>query len=173
MMLLWQLFYTFAGIGAIAFGGGYVIIPLINKQVVERLAWLSAAEFIDIVAIAEMTPGPIAINSATFVGFRQAGVLGSIAATAGVVTPSLIIVLILAMLIKRFGESPLLKSAMTGVRPVVVGMITAAVWSVGQKSLINWQAWVMAAVMFVLLTRTKVHPILLIALSAVFGIIFL
>lgn len=172
MSILWQLFYTFFFIGSLAFGGGYVMIPLIDRQIVGSLGWLTPTQFIDIVAIAEMTPGPIAVNSATFVGFQRAGVIGSITATAGVVLPSFLIVLALAMLVQRFSQSIWLKSALSGVRPVVVGLIASAVWSVGKETMVNWQSWLLASVMFVLLVRTRIHPILLIAASGVLGILF-
>lgn len=171
MSLLWQLFYTFFYIGALAFGGGYVMIPLIDRQIVAHLHWLTATQFTDIVAIAEMTPGPIAVNSATFVGFQVAGVPGSIVATIGVVLPSFMLVLGLAMLVKRFSQTSWLNAALSGVRPVVVGLIASAVWSVGQKTLLDLRSWLLAAVMLLLLLRTKIHPILLIVASGVLGVL--
>ncbi len=172
MSILWQLFYTFFFIGSLAFGGGYVMIPLIDRQIVVQLGWLTPTQFIDIVAIAEMTPGPIAVNSATFVGFQKAGVLGSVTATIGVVLPSFLIVLALALLVQRFSQSAWLKAALGGIRPVVVGLIASAVWSVGKETLVDWQSWLLAGVMFVLLIRTRIHPILLIAISGVLGVLF-
>lgn len=172
MTLLWQLFYTFFQIGALSFGGGYVMIPLIDRQIVTQLHWLTATQFTDIVAIAEMTPGPIAINSATFVGFQVAGVIGSVVATIGVVLPSFLLVLVLAMLVKRFSQSVWLNSALSGIRPVVVGLIASAVWSVGQKTLLDLRSWVLAIVMLTLLVRSKIHPILLIVASGVIGVLF-
>jgi chromate transporter len=171
-MLLWQLFYTFFFIGALSFGGGYVMIPLIDRQIVSQLHWLTSTQFTDIVAIAEMTPGPIAVNSATFVGFNLAGVPGTIVATLGVVLPSFLLVLALAMLVKRFSQSAWLNSALRGIRPVVVGLIASAVWTVGQKTLLDLKSWVLALVMLVLLLRTKIHPILLIVASGVIGLLF-
>lgn len=172
MNLLWQLFYTFFFIGGLSFGGGYVMIPLLDRQIVGTLHWITATQFTDIVAIAEMTPGPIAINSATFVGYQVSGVIGSVVATIGVVLPSFLLVLALAMLVKRFSQSTWLNSALSGIRPVVVGLIASAVWSVGQKSLLDFRSWVMALIMLTLLIRTKIHPILLIVASGVIGVIF-
>jgi chromate transporter len=171
-VILWQLFYTFFFIGSLAFGGGYVMIPLIDSQIVNTLGWLTPTQFIDIVAIAEMTPGPIAVNSATFVGFQQAGVLGSVVATTGVVLPSFLIVVTIAILVQRFSNSESLRCAICGVRPVVVGLIASAVWSVGKEALIDWRSWLLSAVMLVLLLRTKIHPILLIAVSGLLGLLF-
>ncbi|HBK86907.1 MAG TPA: chromate transporter [Firmicutes bacterium] len=171
-MIFWQLFYTFAFIGSLAFGGGYVMIPLIDSQVVEKLHWLTSTEFADIVAIAEMTPGPIAINTATFVGFKMAGPLGSVIATIGVVVPSFIIVMILAKLVTRFSESPYLQAALGGIRPVVVGLIASAAWSFGAKTLVDLKSWILAGVMLLALVKTKISPILLIVASFVIGILF-
>jgi chromate transporter len=170
-MIYWQLFYTFAFIGSLAFGGGYVMIPLIDRQVVETLGWLTSTEFADVVAIAEMTPGPIAINTASYVGFKLGGVLGSVVATIGVVVPSFIIVMILAKLVSHFSNSPYLKAALSGIRPVVVGLIASAAWSFGAKTLLDLKSWILAGVMLLALTKTKINPILLILASFVIGII--
>ncbi len=172
MSILWQLFYTFFMIGSLAFGGGYVMIPLLDRQIVNTLGWLTPNQFIDIVAIAEMTPGPIAVNSATFVGFQRAGILGSVVATTGVVLPSFLIVVAIAILVQRFSNSERLRCAICGVRPVVVGMIASAVWSVGKQTLLDWKSWLLAIVMLLLLLRAKVHPILLIAASGLLGLLF-
>lgn len=171
-MIYWQLLYTFAFIGSLAFGGGYVMIPLIDRQAVEMLGWLTSTEFADVVAIAEMTPGPIAINTATYVGFKLGGVLGSVVATIGVVVPSFIIVMILAKLVSHFSNSPYLKSALSGIRPVVVGLIASAAWSFGAKTLVDLKSWILAGVMLLALAKTKINPILLILASFVIGIVF-
>ncbi|HHW98073.1 MAG TPA: chromate transporter [Firmicutes bacterium] len=171
-MILLKLLFTFAFIGSLAFGGGYVMIPLIDSQVVEKLGWLTSTEFADIVAIAEMTPGPIAINTATYVGFKMAGVLGSVVATTGVVAPSFIIVMILAKLVNRFSKSPYLQWALSGVRPVVVGLIASAAWSFGAKTLVDLKSWILAGAMLLALAKTKINPILLILASFILGILF-
>lgn len=171
-MIFWQLFYTFAFIGSLAFGGGYVMIPLIDSQVVEKLAWLTSTEFADVVAIAEMTPGPIAINTATYVGFKMGGPLGSVIATIGVVVPSFIIVMILAKLVARFSNSPYLQSALGGIRPVVVGLIASAAWTFGAKTLLDLKSWILAGVMLLALAKTKINPILLIVASFAIGVLF-
>lgn len=170
-MILWQLFANFFMIGCLAFGGGYVMIPLIDSQIVQKLQWLSANEFANVVAIAEMTPGPIAINSATYVGFKMAGVIGSITATLGVLTPSFILVLLLAKIVAALGDSPKLNAALSGIRPVVVGMIASAVWSFGSKTLLDLRSWIVALVALVLLVKTKINPIWLIAISGVIGLV--
>ena len=148
------------------------MIPLIDSQVVETLGWLTSTEFADIVAIAEMTPGPIAINTATYVGFRMAGVLGSVVATAGVVFPSFVIVMILARVVAHFSNSVYLQTALGGIRPVVVGLIASAAWSFGAKTLIDLKSWLVAAAVLLALAKTKINPILLIIASFGVGILF-
>lgn len=125
-MILLKLFISFLKIGAFSFGGGYAMLPLIKKEIIVVRGWLSVKEFIDILAVVEMTPGPIAINSATFLGYRVAGVLGSIVATIGVVLPSFVIILIIAHFLNKFKESPYVDWAFRGIRPVVLGLIIAA-----------------------------------------------
>ena len=121
-MILFELFITFFYIGATTFGGGYAMIPLVRDEVVPR--WLSEAEFINMIAVAEATPGPVAINMATFIGSNEAGILGSALATLGVVLPSFIIILLISSIIKNFLKYKAVDAFLSGVRPVVVGLIT-------------------------------------------------
>ena len=121
-MILFELFITFFYIGATTFGGGYAMIPLVRDEVVPR--WLSESEFINMIAVAEATPGPVAINMATFIGSNQAGILGSALATLGVVLPSFIIILLISSVIKNFLKYKAVDAFLSGVRPVVVGLIT-------------------------------------------------
>lgn len=122
-----QLFGIFFKIGAFTFGGGYAMIPLIEYETTEKRQLIDKQEISDIVAIAESTPGPIAINSATFVGYRSCGVLGSVMATLGVVLPSLIIILTIAYFLDRFIDHPIVKSAFFGIRAGVLALIVKAV----------------------------------------------
>ena len=121
-MILFELFITFFYIGATTFGGGYAMIPLVRDEVVPR--WLSEAEFINMIAVAEATPGPVAINMATFIGSKEAGILGSAFATLGVVLPSFIIILLISSVIKNFLKYKAVDAFLGGVRPVVVALIT-------------------------------------------------
>ena len=125
-MIYLQLFLSMFQIGLFSVGGGYVAIPLIQHQVVELHGWLSATEFTDIITIAEMTPGPIAINSATFVGIRVAGIPGALVATFGCVLPSCCIVLLLARLYYKYRSLEGIQRILSGLRPAVVGMIASA-----------------------------------------------
>ena len=121
-----QLFLAFLQIGAFSFGGGYAAMPLIKAQVIDRYAWLTMADFTDLVTIAEMTPGPIAVNSATFVGNQVAGIPGAIVATFGVILPSCIFVTVLAYLYTKYRRMALLQGILQSLRPAVVSMIFAA-----------------------------------------------
>ncbi|MBS4025494.1 MAG: chromate transporter [Clostridia bacterium] len=171
MSALLQLFISFFKIGAFSFGGGYAMLPLIEEEVIHTHNWITSAEYIDILAIAEMTPGPIAINSATFLGYRVYGVLGSIVATLGVVLPSFIVMTLIFMFIVRFKNSPYVNWVFKGIRPVVIGLIAAAAVSVGRTSLVDYKAFIMAVGIFYFVTFRKLNPILAIVLSGVLGII--
>lgn len=124
--MLLELFWSFFQVGLFAIGGGYAALPLIQDQAVSIHHWLSAAEFSNLVTISQMTPGPIAINSATFVGMKAAGVPGAIVCTLGCILPSLVIVSILAFLYRKFKSNPWWQSVLKTLRPVVAGLIGAA-----------------------------------------------
>lgn len=136
-MLYWELFWSFVKVGAFCVGGGYASMPLIQAEVIDSHAWLTLAQFIDIFTISQMTPGPIGINAATFVGMKVAGVPGAVCATAGFVFPSVIIVLILAKLFFKYGDIGPVRGILNGLRPAVValicsaglGFITLALWN--------------------------------------------
>jgi chromate transporter len=125
-MIYWELFLAFLQIGAFSFGGGYAAMPLIQAQVVDKYHWLSASDFADLVTISQMTPGPIAVNAATFVGTQIAGIMGAVVATLGVVLPSCIFVTILAYIYTRYRKMKLLQGILGMLRPAVVAMILSA-----------------------------------------------
>ncbi len=125
-MILLSLFTSFLQIGAFSFGGGYAAMPLIQEQVITRHGWLTMSDFTDLVTVAEMTPGPIAVNGATFVGNQVAGIPGAIAATIGVILPSCIFVTILAWLYTRYRKMRLMQGVLQSLRPAVVAMIFTA-----------------------------------------------
>lgn len=125
-MIYWELFWSFVKVGAFCVGGGYASMPLIQAEVIENHAWMTMAQFIDIFTISQMTPGPIGINAATFVGTKVAGLPGAIAATVGFVFPSVFIVLALAALFFRYGDIGPVRGILNGLRPAVVALICSA-----------------------------------------------
>ena len=136
-MIYLQLIFNFFQIGLFSFGGGYAVLPLIRQQIVETQGWLTLQEFTDVVAISQMTPGPIALNAATFVGVRIAGWPGGIAATLGCTLPSCIIVLILARYFFKYREIPAMQSILRGLRPAVVALIAVATYSIVLSALLS------------------------------------
>lgn len=184
-MIFLQLFLSYLRIGFFGFGGGYAMLALIQNEVVVRHAWMTNTVFTDIVAVSQMTPGPIAINSATYVGYTvgmQAGdnllfgILGSVIATFAVCLPSLTIMLLLTRFFLRLHGNPILAGAMSGMKPVVIGMIASAALllmfpaSHEGESFIDTWSWVIFGLCVIASIR-KVNPILLIVLSAVAGIL--
>ena len=133
-MLLWRLFFTFLRIGGFTIGGGYVMLPIIQRDVVEREKWVKEEEFLDLIAVAQASPGVMAINSALIIGFKLAGIPGAAAATLGVSLPSCLIILVIASYFVQFSHLPLLMSFMDGARPVVVALLLYAAFTMGIKS---------------------------------------
>ncbi len=181
MSILFEIFITFFKIGLFTFGGGYAMLPLIQKEVLNH-GWMEIEEIINFIAVSESTPGPFAINCATYVGMETGGVLGAICATLGVVTPSFIVILIVARFYKKFKESKIVSSVMTGLRPAVIGLIGSALVSMiltvflpdgfdfGSIVLSDLLVSLAIAVVMTILVFKKVHPIIIIAISAVAGI---
>lgn len=170
-MIYLVLFWTFFKIGAFSFGGGYAMIPLIQKEIIDIHHWLPIDQLLDVIAISQMTPGPFAINSATFVGYKVAGFWGSAMATLGVTAPSFIIILVLALLIYKYRNLPMLDSFFKGVRPAVIALIVQAAYSVGRSSFSGAKDFAVACAVFVGLYLLKINPLIIIGLSAVMGIL--
>lgn len=176
-MLLTQLFLTFLMIGAVSFGGGYSMIPLIQKEVVERHQWMTLEEFTDVIAVAGMSPGPIATNSAIFIGYDEAGVVGAIVSAFAMVLPSLVIILIVAAFFMKMNQLRSVKSAFYGLRAVITGLIIYAAYIFARRSYafteFSWHA-VSLVIIFALslfaLIKLKIHPIFVIMLSGIVGI---
>ena len=180
-MIYLELFWTFFKIGAFTFGGGYAMLPLIQEAVLDH-GWMEAQALIDFIAVSESTPGPFAVNMATYVGSQVGGVFGSFCATLGVVLPSFIIILIVAKCYDKFRQSRLVKGCMSGLKPAVVGLIGAAILSVSQTVLLpngwalsllsDWSLYLSLAILALslVLAFKKKHPILIICLSAACGI---
>jgi chromate transporter len=193
--LLAQLFLTFFLIGMFTFGGGYAMLSLIQAEVVVKHAWLSESMFADIVAISQMTPGPIGINCATYVGYdvltasgagHLMGVVGSLTATFAITLPSFLIVLTMVRFYTKVKGSPVFEGVMSVIRPAVVGLIGAAAvilcvsvdwnglvpsFNVVEENFPDWKSWCLFAAAFVASFKFKVSPILLIVLAGVLGLL--
>ena len=167
---IWLLFLTFLKIGAFTFGGGYAMIPLIQKEVVETRKWITDDDILEIVAIAESTPGPIAINSATFVGYRVAGFWGSFCATLGVVLPSFCIILVLSYVLRTFASFKPVKYAFFGIRAGVLALIVKALWSMYKKCPKKPVAYIVMAGAFIAVAVFDVNVLLVIVCCAAFGL---
>lgn len=180
-MIYLQLLWSFLQIGLFSIGGGYAAMPLIQTQVVDTHAWLSMSEFADLVTIAEMTPGPIAVNAATFVGIRIAGIGGAIVATLGCILPSCIIVSLLSWLYYKYKGLSVMQSILSGLRPAVVALIAGAGISIfglvlfGEETVgmehFNWIGAGIFVSAFILLRKWKWNPILVMCLCGAAGLI--
>ncbi len=189
-MILLRLFFEFLKTGLFAVGGGMATLPFLY-DISERTGWFTQEQLADMIAVGESTPGPIGVNMATYVGFETAGIPGAVIATLGLVTPSVIIILIIARVLKQFRENPTVDAVFYGLRPCSIGLIAAAgllvakitfldisAWSAGGglQSLFQWKA-ILLGVLLLVLTRgvkplKKLHPIVFIAASAAAGVIF-
>ena len=170
-MIYLQLFITFFKIGLFTFGGGYAMISLIQNEVVVNHKWIDAATFTDMVAISQMTPGPIGINSATYVGYVVSGnVWGSALATFAVCLPSFIIILLIAFLYKQFKSNRWFDAALKGIKPIVPGLFaSAAILLITPGNFVDWKSWAIFAGAFVFSFRGKQNPIKIILASGLLG----
>jgi chromate transporter len=171
MTMLLNLFITFFKIGAFSFGGGYAMLPFMQSEIIDKHSWLNINEFIDIIGISQMTPGPISINSATFVGYKVSGIMGSIFATVGMISVSFILISIANKLINKFKESVYLKACFLGMRPVLVALIINAFISLAKSAYVDVKSVIVTLIIGGCLISKKVHPIGTIAIAAVLGII--
>lgn len=166
-----QLFLTFLKIGAFTFGGGYAMIPLMQKEIVEKRKWITEDDILEIVAIAESTPGPIAINAATFVGFRIYGFFGALFATLGVVIPSFFIILGISFVLKEFQSIKAVSYAFNGIRAGVLALIIKALWSMYKQCPKNITAYIIMVAAFVLTAFLNMDVLIVIISCAIFGLV--
>ncbi len=184
MSELLTLFFVYFEIGLFTIGGGYAMIPLIQQEIVNHYHWITLQEFTDFIAIAESTPGPFAVNTATFVGMRVGGLLGAFFAVLGCILPSFIIILIIAKWLKNFQDNKFVKGALYGMMPVVIALILNAVFILFLNNVMNttlsdfslagfdWKALVCCGIAAFIYYKFKIHPILLIVICAGLGLIF-
>ena len=178
-MIFLDLFWTFFRIGAFTFGGGYAMLPLMQEAVVSK-GWMDTQSIVDFIAVCESTPGPFAINMSTYVGIVQGGLWGAFFATLGVVLPSFVIILLVAKFFEKFKDNRIVSGCMTGLKSTVIGLIAAALISMATTVFIphgfkgiELVPFVASAIIYVAMTFCsfkKLHPIAIIAISAVIGI---
>ena len=165
------LFATFAVVGVTTFGGGYAMLPALQREVVEKRRWATDEEIMDWYAIGQCTPGVIAVNTATFVGQKLAGVLGGIFATLGVVFPSLVIITIIAAFIQNFAHLPAVQSAFAGIRVCVCVLILNAVVKLWKKSVVDWKTFLIFIAVFACSVFLSISPVIYVLAAAIAGII--
>lgn len=167
---MWQLFLSFLKIGAFTFGGGYAMIPIIEREVIDRRGWVARADFLDLLTLAQSAPGPISLNTAVFVGYKLRGIGGALAALAGIVLPSFVIILLIALFFNEIRHNAWVDAAFRGMRPAVVALIVAPVLSLSRG---------MHRAMYGVIVATAVaiwaagwSPMLILAAGAVGGIVY-
>jgi chromate transporter len=171
-MILIKLFLEFFKIGTFTFGGGQVMLPIMKRELVVNLNWISMQNFLHFVSIAEVTPGPVAINMATFIGYELHGIIGAIFSTAGVVAPSFIIIILIAMGAKKFRENRIYQAFMSGVRPVLPVLLINAIYLIVAGGFKSIAPYIIAlATFFVFAKWRKINPVLLLIIAGIVGIL--
>ncbi len=171
MKELFNLFLAFARIGGLTFGGGYAMLPMLQREVVEKQGWATEEELMDYYAVGQCIPGVIAVNTATFVGNKVRGFLGAVAASLGVISPSLVIIIAIAAFIQSFSELEIVQNAFAGIRVGVCVLIFSAVIKLFKKAIIDKFTFGLFAIVFALTVLFDISPVLFVILAAVSGII--
>lgn len=170
--IYWQMFITFVRIGAFTIGGGYAMIPLIQREVVQVRKWMSPKEFIDMLALAQSAPGVIAINTAIFIGYKLKGVRGSIVTALGCALPSFVIILIIAMVFTDFKDNPLVERIFKGIRPAVVALIAAPLYNMAKSAGVTWKTLFIPVIAALLIWGLNLSPVWVVIAAIVGGIIY-
>ena len=168
--MLWELYFAFLRIGGLTFGGGLTMLPMLKYELVEKKDWITEEELLDCYAVGQCTPGIIAINTATFVGFKKKGVLGGIFSTLGMVTPSLVIITILAASLSNFLDNVWVQHALMGIRGVVCALMFNTVYNLAKKSLTGLFSYVICIAVFLVALFTGIPTILIVFVTALLGI---
>ncbi len=171
MKTLWELFLAFARVGVMTFGGGYAMIPILEREIVDRHGWATEEELMDYYAVGQCTPGVIAVNTATFIGYKLAGTVGGVVASLGIVFPSVIIITLIAGILTSFSEVPAVKSAFAGIRVCVCVLIFNAVLKLWKKAVVDKATLVLFLGVFLLSVFFSVSPIVFVVVCAVAGIV--
>lgn len=172
MKFYFQLFWVFFKIGAFTFGGGYAMIPLIQREVVNRKKWLEEGEFIDMLAIAQSVPGPVSLNTAVFVGNKLKGKRGSVVSSAGIILPSFVVILLIALVFTEFKENPGVERVFKGIRPAVVALIAAPLWGMGKSAGVTWKSLWIPVAAALLIWGTGLSPIYVVIIAITGGIVY-
>lgn len=168
---LWELYWVFARMGAVTFGGGYAMLPILQHELVEKRGWTTENELADYFAIGQCTPGVIAVNTATFIGNKRRGVAGGVLATLGVVSPSIVIIALIAAFISNFADLALVQNAFAGVRVCVCVMVVNAVRKLAKKSVIDKPTLLICLAVFAVSVLTPLSPALLVLAAGVMGVV--
>lgn len=171
MKIIFDLFFTFFKIGAFTFGGGYAMFPVFLKELSEKRKWITEEELMDCYAIGQCTPGVIAVNTASFVGFKTRGVLGAVFSTLGMITPSVIIITLIAALIGSFSDNTVVASALSGIRVAVCGMVVVTICRLIKKNIVDIFSAIIAIVTFFVIVIFDISSVYAVIVSAVVGII--
>ncbi len=166
------MFSTFFKIGSFTIGGGYAMIPLIQKEVVENKKWMDEREFIDMLALAQSAPGVIAINTAIFIGYKMKGVKGSLVTTLGSALPSFLMILLIAMVFTNFKDNPAVERVFKGIRPAVVALIAAPLWKMSKSARITWKTAFIPVGAALLIWGAGISPIYVVAIAIVGGLLY-
>ncbi len=171
MKQLWKLFLAFARVGVMTFGGGYAMIPILEREIVDRHGWATEEELMDYYAVGQCTPGVIAVNTATFIGYKIAGTVGGIVATLGIIFPSLVIITLIAGILTNFADVPAVKSAFAGIRVCVCVLIFNAVLKLWKKAVVDKITLVLFLGVFLLSVFFDISPIVFVVFCAAAGIV--
>ncbi|MDI9207871.1 chromate transporter [Clostridium butyricum] len=171
MKILMDMFITFFKIGAFTLGGGYAMLPIIQKEVVKKKKWIGETEFLDMVAISQSAPGPLAVNISAFVGQKIKGLMGLITSTLGAILPSFIIIILVASVFLGIENSPVVQRVFQGIRPAVVALIAVPVISMGKTAKVNKKNFIIPLLAAVLVAVFKITPIYVILGAAAIGVI--
>lgn len=170
--MLWKMFLTFFKIGAFTFGGGFAMIPIIQQEVVDKHNWIKDEEFMDTISIAQSSPGPIAVNSSIYVGYKIKGFIGALVCTLGTILPSFITILIIAIFFNQFKDNIIFEKVFMGIRPAVVALIFSAVYRLVYKSHLGYGALSMALAIMLIIVFLKISPIYMVILGAGGSVIY-
>ncbi|WP_240689338.1 chromate transporter [Ammoniphilus sp. YIM 78166] len=170
--MIWKIFCTFFMLGPATFGGGYAMIPLLERAIIEKNRWMKKEEVTDVLAVSQTAPGSVAVNAATFIGYRLAGPWGALAATVGIILPTFIIILILTTLFLSVQHSPLVQAAFLGIRPAIVALILYAAYRTAKTSILDKTTAAVAGIVLLILLLSSIHPMFVILFGGLIGALF-